>query len=424
MILVLDEGLDDAAVRAIERAVRAAGGDPKKLAEGGRLAIDARGADAVLLGRPAGVSLVLSPLPLYPKVRANGATRAVRVGPATFGEGFVVTAGPCAVESKEQVRACAEAVARAGGKLLRGGAFKPRSSPYSFQGMGEAALRILRDAADERGLGVVTEVMEPSLVPLVAEHADALQIGSRNMQNFALLKAVGRTRRPIFLKRGMSATLEEWLLAAEYVADAGNPDIVLCERGVRGFDPAARNLLDLAAVPLLRMRTCLPIVVDPSHGVGVREAIPAAARAAAAIGADGVMLEVHPDPGAALSDGFQALSLASLAPLVAQLARLSEAVRSTTTLASGARPDPAGGSSRVSSRRRAAADHVDETSALRERRPARAGALSAGGAPSEPHRRPPLRDVPTRSPPVATSSRRRRRPPTRWRPLRARTARR
>ena len=328
MILVLDEGLGDGAVKAIERAVRAAGGDPKKLAHEGRIALDARGADAALLGKPAGVAFVLTPAPAYPKVAATGATQVVRIGPAALGEGFVLTAGPCAVESKEQVFACAEAVAAAGGQLLRGGAFKPRTSPYSFQGMGEAGLRILRDAADRYRLGVVTEVMEPAMVPLVSEHADALQIGSRNMQNFALLKAVGKTRRAIVLKRGMSATLEEWLLAAEYVADAGNERIVLCERGVRGFDSAARNLLDLAAVPLLRMRTRLPIVVDPSHGIGVREAIPRAALAAAAIGADGVMLEIHPDPGAALSDGFQALSLGALAPLAARLARVALAASS------------------------------------------------------------------------------------------------
>ena len=327
MILLLDEGLSSDQVREVEQAVRRSGGDPKKLSHEGRVAIDARGADRLSLGKPRGVSMVLAPAPAYPKVAAtSGGTRAITIGPATLGDGgFVLTAGPCAVESREQLFACAAAVRDAGGKLLRGGAFKPRTSPYSFQGHGEDALRLLREAADAHGLGVVTEVMEPGAVGIVAELADALQIGSRNMQNFALLKAAGKTSRPVVLKRGMSATLEEWLLAAEYIADAGNDRIILCERGVRSFDPAARNLLDLAAVPLLRERTSLPIVVDPSHGIGVRSAIPAAARAAAAIGADGVMIEVHPDPGVAMSDGFQALPLGALGPLAKSMARVHEA---------------------------------------------------------------------------------------------------
>jgi 3-deoxy-7-phosphoheptulonate synthase len=329
VILLLDEGLSSEQVRVVEQAVRRAGGDPKKLSHEGRVAIDARGADRLSLGRPHGVAMVLAPAPAYPKVAATGnGTRPITIGPAVLGDGsFVLTAGPCAVESREQLFACAAAVRDAGGLLLRGGAFKPRTSPYSFQGHGEDALVLLREAADHHGLGVVTEVMEPGTVGIVAELADALQIGSRNMQNFALLKAVGKTTRPIVLKRGMSATLDEWLLAAEYVADAGNDRIILCERGVRSFDPAARNLLDLAAVPLLRERTSLPIVVDPSHGVGVRSAIPAAARAAAAIGADGVMIEVHPDPGVAMSDGFQALPLGALGPLAKSLMRVHDAVK-------------------------------------------------------------------------------------------------
>jgi 3-deoxy-7-phosphoheptulonate synthase len=229
------------------------------------------------------------------------------------------------VESEEQLDACARAASAAGAAILRGGAFKPRTSPYSFQGHGDSGLEMLRAVADRHGLAVVTEVLSPDAVSRVAEHADMLQIGSRNMQNFALLRAAGQSSRPILLKRGMSATLEEWLLAAEYIADAGNDRIVLCERGVRNFDPTARNLLDLAAVPLVRERTKLPIIVDPSHGVGVRSAIPAMALASVAAGADGVMLECHPDPGSARSDGFQALLPDQLVALGAKL-RSVEAV--------------------------------------------------------------------------------------------------
>jgi 3-deoxy-7-phosphoheptulonate synthase len=235
-------------------------------------------------------------------------------------------AGPCAVEHEAQLEESARAAAAAGAKLLRGGAFKPRTSPYSFQGLGEEGLKLLRNAADRHDLAVVTEVLEPTAVGVVAEYADMLQIGSRNMQNSALLRAVGRQSRPVLLKRGMSATLEEWLLAAEYIADAGNEDIVLCERGVRSFDVASRNLLDLAAVPLLRARTQLPIAVDPSHGVGVKSAILPMALAAAAAGADAVMVECHPDPGTARSDGFQALTPDELVDLGARVRAVAAVV--------------------------------------------------------------------------------------------------
>ena len=237
--------------------------------------------------------------------------------------------GPCSVESPEQIDAIAARLAPLGVTFLRGGAFKPRSSPYNFQGHGDPALSWMRDAATKYGLRVVTEVLSEHDVTAVAELADLIQIGSRNMQNFALLRAVGRAARPVLLKRGMSATLDEWLLAAEYIADAGSDRVVLCERGVRSFDPAARNLLDLAAVPLLRERTTLPIVVDPSHGVGVRGAIPPMALAAVAAGADGIMLECHPDPGVAKSDGFQALLPAELAALAVRLRAVASALRSS-----------------------------------------------------------------------------------------------
>jgi 3-deoxy-7-phosphoheptulonate synthase len=339
VILVLKDGTDLEAVKRVEAAVRRAGGEPRRLfgdqaahgAGAGRDAIEARGGDGELLRALPGVDFVLEARSPYPRVsRSPAGTREVAVRSARIGgREVVLLAGPCAVESPEQLEASARAAHEAGAKILRGGAYKPRTSPYSFQGLGEEGLFLLRSTADRFGLAVVTEVMEPGAVGVVAEHADMLQIGSRNMQNFALLRAVGRQRRPVLLKRGMSATLEEWLLAAEYIADAGNEDIVLCERGVRSFDPAARNLLDVAAVPLLRERTRLPIVVDPSHGVGVRSAIPAMALAAVAAGADGLILECHPDPGVAKSDGFQALAPCELTQLGLRVRQVAGAVGRT-----------------------------------------------------------------------------------------------
>jgi 3-deoxy-7-phosphoheptulonate synthase len=228
---------------------------------------------------------------------------AVRIGP----EGFVLIAGPCAVESREQTFAAADMAVAAGATVLRGGAYKPRTSPYAFQGLGVSGLEILAEARERTGLPVVTEVVDAASVPVVAEHADMLQIGTRNMQNFALLQAVGVAGKPVMLKRGLTATYEEWLMAAEYVAQRGNLDIVLCERGVRSFEPAIRNMLDLSAVPMVRSLSHLPVVVDPSHAAGRRDLVVPLARAAIAVGADAVMVDVHADPTAALCDGPQAL---------------------------------------------------------------------------------------------------------------------
>lgn len=239
---------------------------------------------------------------------------AVRIG----GTEPVIIGGPCSVESREQIRESAHAVKAAGAHLLRGGAFKPRTSPYQFQGLGLEGLQLLAAAAEEVGLPVITEVMEPAQVENVAHFADILQIGSRNMHNYPLLQAAARNsyRRPILLKRGLAATIEEWLCAAEYILVAGNPNVILCERGVRGFDSRyTRNLLDLACVPLLHELTHLPIVVDPSHGTGRRMLVPAMARAAVACGADGLMIEMHPCPDAALSDAAQALDAQTFAAL-------------------------------------------------------------------------------------------------------------
>jgi 3-deoxy-7-phosphoheptulonate synthase len=228
-------------------------------------------------------------------------------------------AGPCAVETSELLFAVADAVAAAGAAVLRGGAFKPRTSPKSFQGLGEEGLRLLAEASRRTGLPVVTEVLDPRDVDLVARHAAILQVGSRNMQNFPLLREVGRQGRPVLLKRGAAATLDELLHAADYILQEGNENVVLCERGVRGFDPSTRYLLDLAAVPALKQRTGLPIVVDPSHGTGDA---PAMARAAAAAGADGLLIEVHAAPELALSDGKQALRPAEFAQLATDLRRM------------------------------------------------------------------------------------------------------
>jgi 3-deoxy-7-phosphoheptulonate synthase len=232
----------------------------------------------------------------------------VEVGGVPIGPGsFTLIAGPCAVETPEQTLAAAQMAQAAGATLLRGGAYKPRTSPYAFRGLGERGLRILADVRQETGLPVVTEVVDAADVPLVAEWADMLQVGTRNMQNFALLQAVGSAGRPVMLKRGMTATYEEWLMAAEYVAQRGNLDIVLCERGIRTFETGTRNTLDVSAVPVLQGLSHLPVIIDPSHSGGKRELVVPLTRAAIAVGADGVIVDVHPDPTAALCDGPQAL---------------------------------------------------------------------------------------------------------------------
>jgi 3-deoxy-7-phosphoheptulonate synthase len=240
---------------------------------------------------------------------ADGVRTIVRAGEVEIGGGdFVVMAGPCAVESERQLLRTAEAVAEAGARLLRGGAYKPRSSPYTFQGLGLEALKILRKAREETGLAIVTEAMSEEDVDLVAEYADLMQVGTRSMQNYALLEKLGGCGRPVLLKRGMSATLEELLQSAQVIAMNGNPQIVLCERGIRTFETATRNTLDIAAVPVLKTVSRLPVIVDPSHAAGVRCLVPLLARAAAVVGADGLLVEVHPSPDQAMSDGEQSLT--------------------------------------------------------------------------------------------------------------------
>ncbi|MEU5693055.1 3-deoxy-7-phosphoheptulonate synthase [Actinosynnema sp. NPDC020468] len=278
----------------------------------------------------------------YPLVGAESRTgrSAVAVGGAVIGpDTFTLIAGPCAVESAEQTLEAARMAKAAGAVLLRGGAFKPRTSPYSFHGLGPAGLRILADVREETGLPIVTEVLDTRDVDLVAAHADMLQIGARNMQNFALLRAVGAAGRPVLLKRGLSATVDEWLMAAEYVAASGCLDIVLCERGIRTFERSTRNTLDIAAVPVARALTHLPVVVDPSHSGGRRDLVLPLSRAAMAVGADGLIIELHPRPATALCDGAQALGPAdmdALAGLVQEVPLLTGRV--ATGGASAPRP--------------------------------------------------------------------------------------
>ena len=242
------------------------------------------------------------------------------------GDEVIVMAGPCSAETEEQVEASAAAVSAAGAKILRGGAFKPRSSPYSFQGLGEDGLKLLRQAADRHSLKLVSEVMDVSQIELLLKYSDILQVGARNMQNYTLLKELGKLRTPILLKRGISATIEEWLLSAEYVLSGGNPDVVLCERGIRTFERYTRNTLDISAIPVIQKLSHLPIVADPSHGIGIRDKVAPMARAAVAAGADGLIIEVHPDPDHALSDGAQSLFPEQFAQLMSEVRIIAPAI--------------------------------------------------------------------------------------------------
>jgi len=242
------------------------------------------------------------------------------------GEKVTVMAGPCSVESEEQILVAARAVKAAGAHILRGGAFKPRTLPYSFQGLGKKGLELLAEARDETGLPIVTEVLSPEDVELVETYTDIIQIGSRNMQNFSLLKRVGRSSKPVLLKRGMAATFDEWLGCAEYILSEGNPDVILCERGIRTFERITRNTLDISAAPILHQISHLPVIIDPSHGTGTRSLVEPMAKAAIAAGADGLMIEVHPHPEEALSDGAQSLTPEEFHHLMKRLRPITTAV--------------------------------------------------------------------------------------------------
>ncbi len=258
--------------------------------------------------------------------RPEGSVIELGKGVSIGGTEIVAAAGPCAVESAAQIGEIAERVARAGAKLLRGGAFKPRSSPYSFQGLGEEGLKLMRAAADDNGLLVVSEVMDPSQIDVMLPYVDVLQVGARNMQNYYLLRALGEIQKPVLLKRGMSATIEELLLSAEYIMSGGNYNVILCERGIRTFDTYMRNTMDIAAIPVIKQLSHLPVVADPSHGTGRRDKVGAMARAAVAAGADGLLIEVHQDPERALSDGAQSLYPDQFAQLMAEARMIAPAV--------------------------------------------------------------------------------------------------
>jgi 3-deoxy-7-phosphoheptulonate synthase len=324
MVVVMAPGATDDQVRGVVDLVRAAGGE----------AFVSRGVTRTIVGlvgdveafgslnlrsRDGVTDVVRISVPYKLVSREHHADRMViSVGGVPIGPGtLTVIAGPCAVETPEQTLAAARMARACGASLLRGGAFKPRTSPYAYQGLGEPGLKILADVRAETGLPVVTEVIDPASVEMVASYADMLQVGTRNMQNFALLQAVGAAAKPVLLKRGMSATVQEWLMAAEYIAQRGNLDIVLCERGIRTFETATRNTLDISAVPIAQRLSHLPVIVDPSHSGGRRDLVVALARAAIAVGADGLIVDVHPEPGTALCDGEQALVEEDLRELAA-----------------------------------------------------------------------------------------------------------
>lgn len=347
MLIVMRPGASPADLARVREAVRALGAEPREVVgPEGRPAIVAAGATSPADGAR------LTALPGVDEVHWGGsahhlASRAWRAEPTRIefpngvvigGEEVAVIAGPCAVENERQLRETAVRVAESGARFLRGGAFKPRTSPWSFQGLGAEALRLLARAREETGLLIVTEAMDQDSADEVAAVADVIQVGSRNMSNSPLLRRVARAGKPVLLKRGMAATVQELLLAAEYLLAEGNARVILCERGVRGFDGSTRNVLDLAAIPLLHQLSHLPVLADPSHGTGRRTLVPALARAAVAAGADGVMVEVHPEPDLAHSDGEQSLALEDFPGLMHELQLVAEAVGRRLAPGVGSRP--------------------------------------------------------------------------------------
>jgi 3-deoxy-7-phosphoheptulonate synthase len=335
MIIVLKSGASEADVADVERRIRAMGYTPRTIHGELRNVIGAIGDDRgkerlralESLECVESVTPILQPFKLASREVKTGNSQ-VRIGPGAVvgGKDIVVMAGPCSVESRLQVLDVAHRVKAAGARVLRGGAFKPRTSPYAFQCLEEEGLKLLAEARRETGLPVITEVMEPDKVEVVAEHSDVLQIGARNVQNFSLLRRVGEAGKPVLLKRGMSTSIQEWLLSAEYVLAGGNPNVILCERGIRTFETATRFTLDLNAVPVLKKLTHLPVVVDPSHGTGHWEYVESMAMAGIAAGADGLLIEVHPKPEEALSDGPQSLKPDKFAALMARVRKIAQAV--------------------------------------------------------------------------------------------------
>ena len=334
MLVVMSHSATQSDVDRVCETIRAMGYTPAPMPGAQRTAVglvgnDGRVDDSLIIELP-GVARVIHVSNPYKQVsrewRPENTIVTIAPGVAFGGEEIPVIAGPCSVETEEQIVESANIVKAAGAVALRGGAFKPRSSPYSFQGLGKKGLELLALAKRETGLAIVTEAMDDEGAHLVAEVADCLQIGARNMQNYSLLKTVGKLNKPVLLKRGMAATIQDLLLSAEYVLAEGNPNVILCERGLRSFDTTSRNLFDLTAVPVVHQLSHLPIVADPSHGTGRRDKVLPMGRAAIAAGADGIIVEVHPDPDRALSDGAQTLNAEQFGELMRQLRRVAEAV--------------------------------------------------------------------------------------------------
>ena len=332
MVVVMNERATEAEIQAVVAQLVEMGFDVHRSTGVNRTVIGAVGngnGDPQLLEVQGGVQEVLritEPYKLASRTFKPENT-AITIGDVRIGgDEVVVMAGPCSAESEEQVETTAAAVKRAGAKVLRGGAFKPRSSPYSFQGLGEPGLKMLRAAADRHDLKLITEVMEIGQIEVVERYSDIFQVGARNMQNFSLLRELGRTRKPVMVKRGISATIEEWLLSAEYVLAGGNTDVMLCERGIRTFESYTRNTLDISAIPVVQKLSHLPVIVDPSHGTGRRDKVAAMARASVAAGADGLIIEVHNDPDHARSDGAQSMFPQQFERLMAELRIIAPAI--------------------------------------------------------------------------------------------------
>ncbi len=334
MIIITQPTVTDAQIDHIVARIEEFGLRPQVMRGETRVVIGVIGPEDLIRGKPIaaipGVESVVPVMKPYKLVsQENGSLpppvsiAGVRIG---SGQRVVLISGPCSVESKKQLLSIANSVKEAGARVLRGGAFKPRTSPYSFQGLGEDGLRFLAEARAETGLPIITEIMDTRDLPVIEKYADCLQIGARNMQNFALLKEVGRSRLPVLLKRGLSATINELLMSAEYILSEGNPNVLLCERGIRTFETMTRSTLDLNAVPILKAKTRLPVVVDPTHGIGLRDYVPQMALAAVAAGADGLMIEVHNEPDRARSDGEQALRPEIFSDLVRRIRAVAEAV--------------------------------------------------------------------------------------------------
>ena len=333
MVVVMSGSATDEAIQAVVEMIEDAGGETFVSRGKHRTIIGLVGDTERFMALPIpgmpGVDQVIRVGKPYKLVAAESRTEpsVIPVGNTVIGRStFSVIAGPCAIETEEQAMTSARAAKAAGAHILRGDAYKHRTSPYAFQGLARKGLEVLAQMRTETGLPVVTEVLHTSDVELVASYADVIRIGARNMQNFQLLREVGRMGRPVMLKRGLAATIEEWLMAAEYIAQQGNEEIILCERGIRTYEPMTRNTLDLSAVPLVHRLSHLPVIVDPSHSSGRRELVPPLALAAVAVGADGVMMDIHPHPESALCDGPQALTIEELAPLIGEMARVAAAV--------------------------------------------------------------------------------------------------